>query len=1049
MNSSLRIERPIQDSRTKGLALVWLTFLWLLLAACGGKEPEQLDGCIPGRVDSCVCETGAQGMMSCDDGAWSACLCDGFAPTDAGYTADVADGADIGDIEEQRPLNTCGGFRELGGVAGQRCGECADGTLVCDGEDLLKCIGARTRNTCGGCGPLPAAIGDLCGKCGQGRWQCGGAGEMICVDDKPLNTCGGCGDLEEERGFACSLDGQIGTWQCLTRNELLCLIPGRNGCGGTAALAGVPGTACGSCSGGRWVCTGSDAVVCDVPETGVNACGGCAPLSGVLGEPCGECGGQWQCDGTERVKCSAPLNLCGACGPLAASPGDSCGEGLIQACRGQDSVGCVDAGTTNVCGGQQALTAMPGSPCGPCMDGYHICASTETVVCIDAKTRLNACDGCTELSASPREICGVDQIWLCDDSGARLHCTTLAEVEANACGGTSVLTAQPGDTCEACGEWGCSSFDLERLVCMNGSTGLDRDRFNCGSCGRVCGDDEGCFEGDCVLDTVVAIDAGQTHTCALRASGRVYCWGSGASGRLGTRTTENQLLPAQVFGLDDAVELAVGSRFACARRETGDVACWGFNNAVSSRSYLMLGLGSSQIYEVYAPIDIPGLHGLRSIKAGPGFACGIDPQNRAVCWGVNTYGQLGRGSFSDALPPGVVPGLEGVTELAIGGFDNQDGSSSGDISGHVCARLSSGEVYCWGRGQFGQNGRDDGEHSAVPVKIDGIEDAVSIGASVQASCAVLAAGELWCWGSSEGSQLARAVKRFGIPCFDPSGCYQSIRQPPTLAPTAMVPARITGSMSNYNCAVTDEGELWCWGMNDFGRFGLGNTTRQDVPVAIDFYGDEGRKVIDVAAGRHHLCVLVDSGQVYCAGRADVGGARLLGDAQLATRAMDRTRPVPVIGLVPDTMYEQGQCRDGIDNNGNGAIDCADAGCATDLGNTSLIDIAGSFDSSEGNFFQGSCGTTNGREHVYSWTAPTSGSFVFSTEGSAMINTLYVLSTCDASVIGAELGCDSFSGEGSRARLTLEVTAGQRYAVIVDSSAQAAPGTYQLRIFESP
>ena len=47
----------------------------------------------------------------------------------------------------------------------------------------------------------------------------------------------------------------------------------------------------------------------------------------------------------------------------------------------------------------------------------------------------------------------------------------------------------------------------------------------------------------------VQISLGQNFACALKADGTVWCWGSGANGRLGHGATTDSPTPVQVLGL--------------------------------------------------------------------------------------------------------------------------------------------------------------------------------------------------------------------------------------------------------------------------------------------------------------------------------------------------------------------------------------------------------------------------------------------------------------------------------------------------------------------
>lgn len=55
---------------------------------------------------------------------------------------------------------------------------------------------------------------------------------------------------------------------------------------------------------------------------------------------------------------------------------------------------------------------------------------------------------------------------------------------------------------------------------------------------------------------IVAISAGEAHTLALTGDGKVYSWGRGTFGRLGTGSEEDRHMPVQVrfFGSDHESE---------------------------------------------------------------------------------------------------------------------------------------------------------------------------------------------------------------------------------------------------------------------------------------------------------------------------------------------------------------------------------------------------------------------------------------------------------------------------------------------------------------
>jgi hypothetical protein len=109
----------------------------------------------------------------------------------------------------------------------------------------------------------------------------------------------------------------------------------KNACGGCLDLQYAPGTSCGVCGSGHFVCDGSDAVRCDDPIT-----------TPATGSACGSCGTLLTLCSADNLSTYCPgddTNACGGCGPLTGMPGEACGSsGVLRCGADRASVTCED-----------------------------------------------------------------------------------------------------------------------------------------------------------------------------------------------------------------------------------------------------------------------------------------------------------------------------------------------------------------------------------------------------------------------------------------------------------------------------------------------------------------------------------------------------------------------------------------------------------------------------------------------------------------------------------------------------------------------------------
>lgn len=361
--------------------------------------------------------------------------------------------------------------------------------------------------------------------------------------------------------------------------------------------------------------------------------------------------------------------------------------------------------------------------------------------------------------------------------------------------------------------------------------------------------------------SVVAVAAGETHTCLLTGDGAVWCWGANSYGQLGDGTRINRRVPVPVIGLTSGVKaIAAGGHHTCALTGSGEVRCWGRNN------YGQIGDGTTYLRTQPVPVRLPAQ--ASSVTAGYAHTCAVRDDGTAMCWGSNTSGQLGDNTTISRRTPVLVNGLTPVRTLAAGGA-------------HTCASLNDGSVRCWGNNYSGQLGDGTRTHRRTPVPVPGLGTVIAIGAGGSHSCALDTTGTLACWGNNYYGQLGDGTTS------------QRLAPVPVTGMTRPVYAFSTGLV--HTCMLQDDGAATCVGWNIYGQLGDGTTTNRSRPVAVS--GLPAATAIMAANGlgsAGHSCALVDGG-LQCWGKNNYGQ---LGDNSY----VQRTVPVAVVQPAPPPTY---------------------------------------------------------------------------------------------------------------------------------------------------
>ena len=262
----------------------------------------------------------------------------------------------------------------------------------------------------------------------------------------------------------------------------------------------------------------------------------------------------------------------------------------------------------------------------------------------------------------------------------------------------SAIAAGDGFSCAVTNAFGVKCWGLDG----NGQLG------DGGRCGTPCPEPVSVTGR---TSNVVAISAGGVHACALTDQGGVKCWGYNAEGQLGDGRACGYIecLPTNVVGLSSGVvAFDAGGSHTCALKASGGVTCWGFS------AYGQLGGGgqSCEWPSCLLPGDVPSLRGgVASISAGEAHTCAVTTGGGVKCWGLDAFGGVS-GS------PGTCPQDECAVPIDVSGLGGSVAAvaAGGDYS---CALLVGGGVKCWGWNVVEQLGDGTTRSRLGPVDVVG------------------------------------------------------------------------------------------------------------------------------------------------------------------------------------------------------------------------------------------------------------------------------------------------------------------------------------------
>ncbi|CAC5424260.1 SERGEF [Mytilus coruscus] len=279
--------------------------------------------------------------------------------------------------------------------------------------------------------------------------------------------------------------------------------------------------------------------------------------------------------------------------------------------------------------------------------------------------------------------------------------------------------------------------------------------------------------GSMEREIITKVVGGWDFTLMLNDKGMIYITGSNKFNQLGLPditekyiTTPIRLsLPRHPIVMD----IEAGLRHGIALTDTGQVYIWGSRKSSKDKTAAVPTI-------VHLPEDTKGM--VTKITAGSYFFSALTDHGEIISLGDNTYGQLSTDKVIQQ--PYLVPAtfFKGkVTDIQAGWT-------------HMLALTDQRKIYSWGRGNYGQLGRE------VDLQLDPSPQVIG--------------------------------------CHDNISCVRC--------------------GSEHNLALTDKGRLLTWGWNEHGLCGNGNEDNVMIPSLVDKLDGHMIKTMGCGAGHSFILI---------------------------------------------------------------------------------------------------------------------------------------------------------------------------------------------------
>ena len=331
------------------------------------------------------------------------------------------------------------------------------------------------------------------------------------------------------------------------------------------------------------------------------------------------------------------------------------------------------------------------------------------------------------------------------------------------------------------------------------------------------------------------------------------------------------------LGVVRSQSISTGIR-TCAVLNGREVKCWGslLEQDTNGLTGISIGNDAGEMGINIPPIDLGSIAEPQHVVTNGATTCVLFTNQGIKCWGQGDFGILGYGDGSEvgiAFDNNAQMG-DNLPFVDLGSDFGAKQISMG--ANHACAVSSTGGLKCWGDNGSGQLGLEDSNNRGLSDGHMGDNlPYVDLGLGVTAksvtcgsdhTCAILASDDIKCWGRNDNGQLGLGTT--SAPGADIDSMGNNL---PGVDLGQGIKAIKVVAGSLHTCAIVTGNLVKCWGYNNVGTLGYGDTIQRG--RAAGEMGDDlpfvdlgpGETVTDLTAAAHSNCAVISEGLVKCWG----------------------------------------------------------------------------------------------------------------------------------------------------------------------------------------